>query len=533
MTKVTDFASDADRFMHYKEIDTGYRAVRWHEKTLYDQSRAGTVNDILPPVEAALADETAAVLDELPEEARRAVPPAMPELTEPEILRHYIRCSQMTFGYDSGSNVGVGTCTMKYSPRLNEQLASSAKITDLHPLQPEESLQGVLEIMYAMRTWLCELGGMDEATFQPRGGGHGAYTDACIIRAYHRSRGEDFRDEIITCAVSHPCNPAAASAAGFKVISLYPDLVTGEIGMDALKAAISPRTAGIMITAPYDTGVFDSKLAEYARLVHEAGGLVSLDQANFNGVMTRLRAGDLGADMVHFNLHKTFSTPHGSYGPGAGAVAVKSQFIDFLPVPLVTRDGSSYHLDYSLPHTIGKVGMYFGMVPNVVKAYAYVLAMGTDGLRAASEWAVINNNYLILKLLEVRGMDISFANRRKLQEARFSLQKLFEETGVSTTDFNYRLADFGVAPYFESHAPRIIDEPVTPEPTEGQSREDLDRFINAFHHISEEAYTEPEIVRTAPHRCTVRREIHDYKSLTEVPFTWRVWKKLQNDNGPV
>jgi glycine dehydrogenase subunit 2 len=422
---------------------------------------------------------------------------------------------------------------MKYSPRLNEQLASSAKITDLHPLQPEESLQGVLEIMYAMRTWLCELGGMDEATFQPRGGGHGAYTDACIIRAYHRSRGEDFRDEIITCAVSHPCNPAAASAAGFKVISLYPDLVTGEIGMDALKAAISPRTAGIMITAPYDTGVFDSKLAEYARLVHEAGGLVSLDQANFNGVMTRLRAGDLGADRVHFNLHKTFSTPHGSYGPGAGAVAVKSQFIDFLPVPLVTRDGSSYHLDYSLPHTIGKVGMYFGMVPNVVKAYAYVLAMGTDGLRAASEWAVINNNYLILKLLEVRGMDISFANRRKLQEARFSLQKLFEETGVSTTDFNYRLADFGVAPYFESHAPRIIDEPVTPEPTEGQSREDLDRFINAFHHISEEAYTEPEIVRTAPHRCTVRREIHDYKSLTEVPFTWRVWKKLQNDNGPV
>ena len=245
--------------------------------------------------------------------------------------------------------------------------------------------------------------------------------------------------------------------------------------------------------------------------------------------MTRLRAGDLGADMVHFNLHKTFSTPHGSYGPGACAVAVKKEFIPFLPVPVVTFDGSRYHLDYGLPQTIGKVGMFFGMVPNVVKAYAYVLAMGTDGLRTASEWSVINNNYLIRKLLEVPGLSISYPSRRKLQEARFTLKKLFEDTGVSTTDFNYRLADFGVAAYFESHVPRIIDEPVTPEPTEGQSREDLDRFIGAFHQISEEAYSEPEIVKTAPHRCIVRREIHDYESLTEVPFTWRVWKKTHAD----
>jgi glycine dehydrogenase subunit 2 len=531
MTELRDLGAEAERYMRFKEIDTGYRAVRWHEKTLYEQSRPGTVNEILPATEAAIAAEMGSVLDDLPAEARRTVAPAMPELTEPEILRHYIRCSQMTFGYDSGSNVGVGTCSMKYSPRLNEQLASSPKLTGLHPLQPEESLQGILEIMYSMRTWLCELGGMDEVTFQPRGGGHGSYTNACMIRAYHHSRGEDFRDEIITCAVSHPCNPAAAAAAGFKVISLYPDPVTGDMGIDAFKAAISPRTAGVMITAPYDTGVFDSKIAEYARLVHEAGGLVSLDQANFNGVMTRMRAGDLGADMVHFNLHKTFSTPHGSYGPGAGAVAVKKEFVPFLPVPLVTFEGSSYHLDYTLPQTIGKIGAFFGMVPNVVKAYAYVLAMGTDGLRAASEWAVINNNYLIRKLLEVRGVDISFPNRRKLQEARFTLKKLFDETGVSTTDVNYRLADFGVAAYFESHMPRIIDEPMTPEPTEGQSREDLDRFINAFHQISEEAYTTPEIVNTAPHRCIIRREIHDYKSLTEVPFTWRAWKKLHHDDG--
>ena len=199
MTELTDLGAEAERYMRFKEIDTGYRAVRWHEKTLYEQSRPGTVNDILPVIEAALAAETGPVLDKLPSEARRTVPPAMPELTEPEILRHYIRCSQMTFGYDSGSNVGVGTCSMKYSPRLNEQLANSSNLTGLHPLQPEESLQGVLEIMYSMRTWLCELGGMDEVTFQPRGGGHGSYTNACMIRAYHHSRGEDFRDEIITC----------------------------------------------------------------------------------------------------------------------------------------------------------------------------------------------------------------------------------------------------------------------------------------------------------------------------------------------
>ena len=277
MTIMNEPAVEADRYARYKEIDTGYRAPRWHEKTLYEQSRVGTVNEILPAVDPEVAAETGA-MDALPAEARRAVPPAMPEVTEPEILRHYVRCSQMTYGYDSGSNVGVGTCSMKYSPRVNEQLAKMPKVSDLHPLQPEESLQGVLEIMYKMRGWLCELGGMDEVTFQPRGGGHGAYTDACLIRAYHRSRGEEFRDEIITCAVSHPCNPAAAAAAGFKVISLYPDQTTGEIGIDALKAAISSRTAGIMVTAPYDTGVFDSKIAEYARLVHEAGGVVSLDK---------------------------------------------------------------------------------------------------------------------------------------------------------------------------------------------------------------------------------------------------------------
>ncbi len=514
-----------DAMEDFERIETGYRSVRWGEPTLYEQSRPGIDNDVLPRMEPEIEAVVGDVTARLPAAARRDAPPRLPEVSEPEILRHFIRCSQMTYGYDSGINVGVGTCSMKYSPRVNEVVAGLPALRDLHPLQDEEDIQGLLAILYRFRDWICELAGMDEVSFQARGGGHGAFTDASMIRAYHLARGEGHRDEIITCAVSHPCNPATASAVGFKVISLYPDPVTGDLGIDAVRAAISERTAGMMISAPYDTGVFDAHIAEYARLVHEAGGVVSLDQANFNGVMTRFRAGDLGADMVHFNLHKTFSTPHGGYGPAASAVAVKAAFRDFLPVPIVTFDGDRYHLERDLPHTIGKVGSFHGMVVNVVKAYAYVLALGAEGLREVSEWAVINNNYLIRKLLEVPGVSISWPDRRKLQEARFSLERLRADTGVTTTDVNYRLADFGIAPYFESHVPRIVPEPVTPEPTEGQSREDLDRFVEAFRQISDEAYTRPEVVTTAPHRCIVHREVHDYQDLTEVPFTWRTWER--------
>lgn len=529
MTGTENEMKRANAYDEYERIDTGYRSVQWNEKTLYEQSHRGTFNKILPPVESDIVSSTSDVLKYFPKDSLREKLPPLPEVSEPIILRHYVRLSQMTFGYDSGNMVGNGTRTMKYSPRLNEQLAKQARVTGIHPNQPEETFQGTLEILYEMRKWILELSGMDEVSFQPRGGGHGAFTNAVLMRAYHKSMGEPQRDEIITCAVSHPANPASASAAGFKVISIFPNRESGEMGIEAVKAAISKRTAGMMITIPYDTGVFDSQISTYIKMVHEAGGLVSLDQANFNGVMTRMRAGDIGADMVFFNLHKTFSVPHGSYGPGAAVVAVKKPFISYLPVPIVTYNGKKYHLEYSLPNTIGKIGSFYGMIPNIIKAYAYVNEMGASGLRAASEWAVINNNYLIKKLLEIRGIGISYPTRRKFQEARFTLKKLFDETGVTTTDFNYRLADYGISPYFESHEPRIIDEPFTPEPTEGQSIEDLDGFIYAVRKISEESYTNPDIVKTAPHRCAIHREIHDYKNLSEIPFTWRVWEKSRRN----
>jgi glycine dehydrogenase subunit 2 len=480
----------------------------------------------VPETEEEIRGRVGDVVSQIPEKMRRRKAPELPELAEPEVMRHFLRLSQQTLGFDSGINIGLGTCTMKYSPKVNEQLARHSHISQIHPLQPEETIQGILEIMYNLRNWLCELSGMDEFSFQPRGGSHGVYANACIMRAYHRSRGDTNRDEVITCAVSHPCNAGCPSTAGFKVIQLYPDKKTGDVGLDALKAAVSERTAGLMLTAPYDTGVFDSETADYVKIVHDAGGLVSLDQANFNGVMTRLRAGDIGADLMHFNLHKTFSTPHGSCGPATGAMGVKSEFRAFLPVPVVEFDGSSYHLNYDLPQSIGKVGSFYGVVMNALKAYAWIMAMGEQGLREAAEWAVINNNYLIKKLLEIPGIEIAWPNRQKLQEARFTLEKLMEETGVGTSDFNLRVTDYGIQSYFESHEPVIIPEPVTPEPSETVSREDLDRFIEVFRRVSEEAYTNPEIVKTAPHRSTIHRTdvnpLHDpEKTIT----TWRAYRK--------
>jgi len=406
------------KYQEYANIETGYQAVRWHEQVIYSMSKKGLCNDIVPDTEAEILAEIGDIEAKIPAKIRRKSEINLPEISEPEVMRHYLRLSQQTFGYDSGVNIGLGTCTMKYSPKLNDQLARLPEIAYLHPYQPEETFQGLLEILFEMRNWLRELSGMDEFSFQPRGGGHAVYTNACIMRAYHRAMGNTHKTEVITCAVSHPCNAGCPSTAGFKVIELHPNKETGDIGMDQMEAAVSDRTAGLFLTAPYDTGVFDSQLGEYAKLIHSVGGLVSLDQANFNGVMTRLRAGDVGADLMHFNLHKTFSTPHGSSGPGAGAIGVKKHLREFLPVPVIESDGLKYHLNYDLPQSIGKTGSFYGVLFNVVKAYAYIMSMGEEGLRQAAEWAVINNNYLIKKMLEVRGVGLAWPNRRKLQEAR-------------------------------------------------------------------------------------------------------------------
>ena len=519
----------ADRIRQYEAIETGYHAVRWNEPVLYEMSRPGSENRMIPEAEAEVTADVGDVLSSIPEGMRRESPPAMPEVSEPEVMRHYLRLSQQTFGYDTGVSIGLGTCTMKYSPKLNDQLARMPELNELHPLQPVSTLQGILELMYELRGWFCEIAGMDEFSFQPRGGSHGVYTNACIMRAYHRSRKDFKRNEVITCSVSHPCNAGCPSAAGFRVTELYPDKTSGNIGVDQLRAAVSEHTAGLMITLPYDTGVFDSEVADYVDIIHKAGGLVALDQANFNGVMTRLRAGDVGADLMHFNLHKTFSTPHGSYGPASGAIGAKQDLRRFMPVPLIKFDGQAYSLDYDLPESIGKIGSFYGVLMNPVKAYAWLMSMGYEGIRQAAEWAVINNNYLIKKLLEVRGVGIAWPNRAKLQEARFTLQQLKDETGIGSSDVDRRIPDFGLQTFFTSHEPMIISEPVTVESSDSVSREDLDRFVEAFRKISEEAYSNPEIVLTAPHRCAVHQiDPGPIQNATRVIGTWRAHLKQRS-----
>jgi len=515
----------------YEQIETGYQAVRWHEPVIYNLGRHGIINEITPQADPEI--QAAAKYDVenmIPECMRRKKEPSLPELSEPEVVRHYVRLSQNNFSYDSGNTVGLGTCTMKYSPKINDQLATLPEVYELHPFQKDEQIQGILQIMYELRTWLAEIAGMDEFTFQARGGAHGVFINAAMIKAYHHSHGEDFRDEIITSAVSHPANGGCPAALGYKVITLYPDPVTGDIGIEQMKAAISSHTAAMMMTAPYDTGVFDSHLKEYIDMVHEVGGLVSLDQANFNGVIGHLRAGDLGADMMHFNLHKTFSTPHGSVGPGTGAVGVKKPLIPFLPKPLVIFDGKEYHTDYNRPQSIGKVGNFMGNIGSVIRAYAWIKALGAEGITEAASMAVLNNNYLIKKMLQVKGMGIAWANRAKLQEARFTVEELFQNTGVTTFDINRRVIDYGIISYFESHEPMIVPNPITPEPSDSVTVDDLDRFAEVFDCISKEAYSNPEIVKSAPHRCALHKvldgPLNDPKQLAT---TWRAFLKRNPD----
>jgi len=507
---------------------TGYHAVAWKEPIVHQLGRRGRRGYRVPMVEEEIKAAIGDVVSRIPEKMRRKEPPRLPELSEPEVVRHYIRLSQQTYGVDSGIHIH-GTCSMKYSPKLNESLARSPKIADIHPLQEVETVQGILEIMYEFQKWLCELSGMDEFSLQPRGGAHAVFGNARIIRAYHKLNGElEERNEIITTVLSHPCNGGSPAAAGFKVVTLYPDEETGYPDIEALKSAVSKRTAGLMMTDPYDTGVFDSNIEEYIKIVHEVGGLVAIDQANANCILSRLRIGDVGADLCHFNLHKTFSTPHGSTGPGSAAIGVKKGLSKFLPVPVVEFDGEKYYFDYDRPHSIGKVGGFYGVTPNILKAYAWIITMGAEGLEETSEVAVINNNYLLKKLLEVRGVSLPWGKSHpfRLQEARFSLQKLKEETGIGIADVNHRIVDFGLQDMETSHEPWIIPEPFTPEPPETTPKEDLDRLAEVLHRISEEAYTNPEIVKTAPHNASIskidRAPSSDPKKWA---MTWRAYLK--------
>lgn len=457
---------------------------------------------------------------------------ALPELSEVEVMRHYLRLSQQVLGFDNSINIGQGTCSMKYSPKLNEHLVLyDSRVADVHPLQDEETIQGILEIAYRLKKILMELSGMADFSFVPRGGTHGVLSNAIVIREYHRHNRElKKRNEIITTAYSHPCNSGAPATAGFKVITLLPDRETGCPDVEALKSIVSKHTAGLMMTDPYDTGIFDPNIKEYIKIIHDVGGLFAWDSANANSFLGWIRQGDVGADMLQYNLHKTFSSPHGSYGPGSAAVGVREELKDFLPVPIVEYNHKSgkYYLDYDRPLTIGSLAGFYGAVPLILKAYSWLKSIGRENIKQVSEIAIINNNYLIRKMLNVPGISLPYSERYpyRLEQARFSLKELKEKTDVGTDDVNRRIVDYGIESYWTSHHPLIIPEPLTPEPTESFSKEDIETFANVLQSISKESHTDPERVKNAPHNCPIHKI--DSTMLTDpdkCAMTWRAYKK--------
>lgn len=461
----------------------------------------------------------------VPESMWRASMPPLPELSEVEVTRHFIRLSQMNYGVDLGL-YPLGSCTMKYNPRINEQLAELPSISMLNPYQSESTVQGILEILYRLERWLAEITGADEVCLQPAAGAHGELLGTLLIRAYHKFNGNcEKRCEIIVPDSAHGTNPASAVMSGFKV-AVVPSDDNGCVSLGALKAAVSERTAGLMLTNPNTLGIFEKNIDEIASIVHEAGGLLYYDGANLNPLLCKVRPCDMGFDIVHLNIHKTFSTPHGGGGPGAGPVGVSNDLAQFLPIPRIVFDGKRYSLEHDKPYSIGKIRSFYGNVAVLLRAYAYLLSLGHEGLQETAEISVLNANYLARKLSRIKGLTLPYdSGMPRKHECVFKAKTLKNETGVSALNIAKRLLDNGLhAPtiYF----PLIVEEALMIEPTESFEKEELDRFADVLQNICEEAYANPETVLKAPHNTAVAR-IDEVKAShpQTMALSWRMYQK--------
>ena len=479
-----------------------FHPAQWNEPLIMTMGKEGERGIQIPPSGEKISTAAGNALEQIPASIRRKARPNLPEVSQPGVYRHYLRLSQMTMGQALTPDISQGTCTMKYSPVINEKICSFPQMTELHPAQDVSTLQGILEITYKVQEMLKEISGMSAISLQPAGGSQAIYTNACIFRAYHASRGEaELRNEIISTAYSHPADCAAPHTAGFKVITLYPDEKTGYPSVESLKAAISEHTAGLMITNPEDTGIYNPNIEEFVRIVHEAGGLCAYDQANANGILGVARARDAGFDACHFNLHKTFSSPHGSVGPGCGATCVSAELEPFLPMPVVKEEDGQYYLDYDRPLSIGKVRSDLGVLQVVLRAYAWIMSLGADGLRKAAELSVLNNNYLTKKMLEIPGVGLTYPeSRARLEQTRYTFQKMFEDTGVTGDAVKRRIVDYGLQTFHETHYPLITPNACTFEPTETYSKADMDYYVEVMREISYDAYNDAEKVKNAPER---------------------------------
>ncbi|MDR0778288.1 MAG: aminomethyl-transferring glycine dehydrogenase subunit GcvPB [Methanomassiliicoccaceae archaeon] len=454
---------------------------------MFVQSRA--------PTKIIMNDEPTKVGDTyVPKELKRETL-CLPNLPESEVVRHYTRLASMNFGVDNGP-YPLGSCTMKYNPKYADRIASLQKFTDVHPYQDVSTIQGTLEMMYNMERKLAQISGMDAVTLQPAAGAHGEHTAMLMVRAYHESKGET-RDEVIVPDSAHGTNPASAAMAGFKVIEI-PSAPDGSTDMDALKAAVSSRTAAFMLTNPNTLGIFEKNIKDIAKTVHSAGALLYYDGANLNAIMGITAPGDMGFDIVHFNIHKTFASPHGGGGPGSGPVGVKKKLAPFLPSPIISKVKDGFVLEPGEKHSIGKVRAFYGNINVVLRGYTYILRMGSDGLRNAAIKAVINSNYLKELIKDV--YEVPYGDPKK-HEFVASASKLKKEKGIKASDIAKRMIDHGIHPptiYF----PMLVDEAMMFEPTEDCSLDDMKRMAEVLKTIAEE---DPEIVLNAPYNASVSR----------------------------
>lgn len=468
--------------------------MREYNKLIFEISSPGRVAYTLPELDVPDYDMKSLIPDKFLSETEVD----LPEVSQVELVRHFTNLSNKNFGLDTGF-YPLGSCTMKYNPKVNEDMARLDGFANLHPNQPEHTVQGALELMYELNNHLAEITGMDGMSLQPAAGAHGELAGLLIMKAYHENRGDTKRKKIIVPDSAHGTNPASAREVGLDVVEVK-STSEGLVDVEKLKELLNDEVAGLMLTNPNTLGLFEKDIKEIADLVHEAGGLLYYDGANTNAIMGIVRPGDMGFDVVHLNLHKTFSTPHGGGGPGSGPIGVKKELVDFLPTPIVEKDDNGYRFNYDKPLSIGKVKSYYGNFGVLVRALTYILSMGGEGLKRVSETAVLNANYMMDKLKEYYYLPIDRTCKHEFVLGGLKGDLL----DVSTLDVAKRLLDLGYHPptiYF----PLIVNGAIMVEPTETESVETLDEFINAMIQIAKEAKEDPEILKNAPTTTQVRR----------------------------
>jgi glycine dehydrogenase subunit 2 len=467
---------------------------------------------------AVAPGDAAGPISSWPAHLRRRVPPALPEVSELQAVRHFTRLSQLNFSIDTHF-YPLGSCTMKYNPKACNTYAMLPELLARHPLAPESHSQGYLACMFELQNMLKDITGMQGVSLTPMAGAQGEFAGVAMIRAYHRARGDLLRDEIIVPEAAHGTNPATAAMCGCSVREIPCD-AHGDVVLDALRAAVGPRTAGIMLTNPSTLGVFERRIAEVAQIVHGAGGLLYYDGANLNAILGKVRPGDMGFDVIHMNLHKTFSTPHGGGGPGSGAVGVGSRLLPFLPIPIVGRDGERYRwlAERDLPQSIGRLSGFMGNAGVNLRAYIYMRMLGREGMVRVAEYAALNANYL-LKRLVAAGFDAAYSDRRASHEFIITLKRQHREFQVTAMDVAKRLLDHGFhAP--TTYFPLLVPECLLIEPTETEAKEDLDRFCDAMIAILAEMRLEPEKLSGAPFTMPVRR-LDDVRAAKQLDLAWK------------